>query len=215
MRRTGRRAKSRKAKPKTKPKRLTPRVKAPRMRAAYYLPKRPLPGLVNIFQTSALFATRKKLFEIGTTYSDMVKDVIERQLYDWKPLSPKYRRFKERHGLDPRILIATHDYLDGIGVRRLKDGSVYVGVKRRRHKPSGLMLERLARIHEFGTRNKRVPARPHWRPVLSVIKRDLKQTRADLKTVAYVPVQEFLRKQAYTWRGPSFPGRRFGKGVRK
>lgn len=93
-----------------------------------------------------------------------VKETIDLQKLDWIPLSTKYLRYKERHNLDTRILIATSFYRDNI-TWYVKGGTVYFGVKDIVHEPSGMPLPILARIHEFGTST--VPARPLWHPVLN------------------------------------------------
>lgn len=94
-----------------------------------------------------------------------VKKAIRNQEFNWKPLSPAYKKFKERKALDERIYVATKEYLNkGIGWWE-SQGKVFAGPKNGIHKPSGLTYRQLSRIHEFGTWT--IPARPLWRPVLS------------------------------------------------
>lgn len=100
---------------------------------------------------------------------DELKAAIRNQEFDWEALSPSYLRKKEREGLDTRIYIARGDYLNAIVVRRkpVRGKVVYtVGVLPGRHY-SGLTYVVLARIHEFGSRKRNIPARPLWRPIWS------------------------------------------------
>lgn len=98
-----------------------------------------------------------------------VKHRIESQLYHHEPLSPSYKRWKEKNHLDPRILIATGDYVNAIGVYAIRNKknrfmAFGIGVPPGIHKPSGLTYDQLYRIHEFGVFSRNIPARPHWRP---------------------------------------------------
>lgn len=103
------------------------------------------------------------------------KSIIRDQRYDWKSLSDAYLKQKERKGLDTRIYIATKTYVNkGIGYFE-KGGYSFVGPKPGTHKPSGLPYAVLARILEFGTWS--IPARPLWRPLLSVALRRSKHFR--------------------------------------
>ena len=80
----------------------------------------------------------------------------------WKPLSEKYHGYKLRKGLDTRILLAYHYYVNSITAYR--SGSDWVvGIKPfQKHPKTGIAMEKLAKFLEFGTR--KMPARPHWRP---------------------------------------------------
>lgn len=98
-------------------------------------------------------------------YEALIKN-IEEQGIEWKPLNPEYQAKKGLLGLDTRILIATGEYLSNIQIRSIyKTGKVtrHVGVDSRTiHTSSGLKMSDLAIIHEYGTSDGRVPARPHY-----------------------------------------------------
>lgn len=96
-----------------------------------------------------------------------MKDMIENQTYEWKPLSEVWTAKKDFHKLDPRILIASGDYLNSIqSEKKPLRGSVV-----------GNWL--LGRWLEYGTDGVpnlgaptqkgegRMPARPHRGPALS------------------------------------------------
>ncbi len=107
---------------------------------------------------------------------------IERIPFKVVPLSEDYQRRKVRKKLDVRTFISTGDYLRGIVVRTRLDpkaGVTYVVTMANRvHKATGIRLNQLALLLEYGTGaytvplfgNKnhmvtiKMPARPHWRP---------------------------------------------------
>jgi len=109
------------------------------------------------------------------------------------PLTVEYLKKKVREGKDPRILLSTGDYVQGIQVKKRRvpprqDRVVYVvGMANRPHRYSGIPLPKLARLHEYGASRYQVPlfgdpdkkvditipARPHWRPVMRTIRRVL------------------------------------------
>jgi hypothetical protein len=106
-----------------------------------------------------------------------------------KPLTKPWIRNKVRKKLDPRTFLATGDYVRGIGVRKRTDskaGVTYVvTMANRKHKVSGIRLQRLGLILEFGTRQYsvplfgdknnmvtiKIPSRPHWRPAYQELKK--------------------------------------------
>ena len=102
-------------------------------------------------------------------FRDYIRQVLEGQRYNWKPLSVDYAKYKAKYGLDPRILISTEEYKDSIKVFRTKDTGYLVGVPHKLHSESDLYLDDLAKIHEFGTET--IPARPLWRTALSIFSR--------------------------------------------
>lgn len=104
---------------------------------------------------------------------------VRRLPFNLHPLSPRTFLIKKKQKLDTRILIATGDYLRGIVVRRREEpgkGVFYViTVVNRKHHESNLTLQKIAKIHEYGTGEytvrwgnsdvtTKIPARPHWRP---------------------------------------------------
>ena len=103
-------------------------------------------------------------------------EAITTQRYNWKPLSENYLKKKRNDPeLDERIYIATGFFLDHIDVWEDQDG-VHVGFHPGViHEPSGLPLNVLARILEFGSAKVGIPARPLWRPALSAVMRRQKE----------------------------------------
>lgn len=76
---------------------------------------------------------------------------IESQSLGLAGLSEKWERYKNTHGLDPRVLIATGDYIDSFTVERK-------GKRTWQLYPKG--NEQLAEWLEYGTST--MPPRPHW-----------------------------------------------------
>ena len=114
--------------------------------------------------------------QIADAYKTELTTAIRGQKYFLPPLNKQYLERKRKLGLDLRKLIATGEYIKAIRVKlngvNLKDLKITYEVSppRTRIKPSKLnprpsakmTYEKLARIHEYGTR--KIPARPHWRP---------------------------------------------------
>lgn len=105
--------------------------------------------------------------ELADEFIEGLRTKIENQAFNHTPLNPEYRQGKVNQRLDPRILIATHEYLDSFVAERDETapaGTIQFrcGVRPGIHGPSGLRYSVLARVHEFGT--SKVPSRPHWRP---------------------------------------------------
>jgi len=108
---------------------------------------------------------------IATKFKLDLTSRVKLQAFDhWPPLSPLYVQQKAKRGLDPRTLIARMEYLKSIRVRSTRDQkgdqTYTVGVPQYAKHYSGLTFMQLAAIHEYGTRDRRVPARPHWRPTI-------------------------------------------------
>jgi hypothetical protein len=99
------------------------------------------------------------------------------------PLTEAYARRKRYAGADRRVLMATHWYVDHIRVWRWRPPGTsprrasgwrigFHPTVRARDlwgRITDITLNKLARVHEYGSRDQRVPARPHWRPHLTAM----------------------------------------------
>lgn len=132
--------------------------------------------------------TNKKL---AAALVEEVTDAIERQTYDWEPLKPKYLDKKIEQGYDPRTLVRTREYLDSISWG-VTGGKIWAGIKMGSMHSSGLPMAKLARIHEFGTAV--VPARPLWRPALSIVLRRNKKYRSAYRAAIRRATKSFARR---------------------
>lgn len=104
---------------------------------------------------------------------DLVRH-IQHQLFNHAvtaPLRPRYKEYKRKKGLDPRILIATGRYLQKIVVIPTKHGAG-VGMARGTHprlpgskRGRGISYDKLADYLEWGT--SKMKPRPHWRPIIA------------------------------------------------
>jgi hypothetical protein len=118
-----------------------------------------------IFQNAASLQATQAAKDAAKAIAEEAKEVIESQGFDWEPLSPRYLQRKIDEGYDPRMLIRTREYLEGIGWG-VTHNRVWTGVPPNKiHQGSKLPLIILAKIHEFGT--KTTPARPLWRTLLA------------------------------------------------
>jgi len=136
----------------------------------------------NVFKDSVLLVSKRKLETVAKKIAADLKERIYYQKFKHVPLSEKYLKWKKKKGLDTRILIATGEYVDSIMAKKLNDFTWKVGVPDKVHKGTKLPLKVLARIHEFGTST--IPARPHWRPVISIWKRKFRQTAKEIESLA-------------------------------
>lgn len=105
--------------------------------------------------------------ELSQEFVDSLREKILNQGFSHIPLNPAYLQSKIDRRLDPRILIATQEYLNSFVAERDEEadaGTIQFrcGVREGIHGPSGMTYKRLARVHEYGSG--RIPARPHWRP---------------------------------------------------
>lgn len=110
-------------------------------------------------------------------FVDELKFRIASQSFNHVALNVGYKQGKIRARLDPRILIATGEYLNSIMYEQLEetgpDVAFICGVRRGTHQPSGLPVHVLARIMEYGAvrQGRRViPPRPHWRPMFATMR---------------------------------------------
>lgn len=158
--------------------------------------KKTFTKFISVFKEEVSLAGFKCNKEIAREYSKEAKDVIERQRYNWHPLSPRYLKDKVSKGYDHRIYIRTGELLASIswGVTH---GKVWTGIPSRvkhvgkfanpdepKREPTPMWL--LARWLEYGTfdwvevvkkvkgkkkittiKTVRIPPRPIWRPLLS------------------------------------------------
>jgi len=109
----------------------------------------------------------------------------ERRPYRHPPLADSTVTKKANAQQDGRRLIATGAYVEGIEVfRGSKNGVPYYTVRPKpgKHPDAGVTHRVLAAFHEFGT--SKMPARPHWGPVLRVLRRVMEQRGPEVRAEA-------------------------------
>jgi len=109
----------------------------------------------------------------------------DRRPYRHAPLADRTVADKVDAEQDGRRLIATGAYVYGIQVfRGMKKGKPYYTVRPKpgKHPNAGVTHRVLAAFHEFGT--SKMPARPHWGPVLRVLRRVMEQRGPEVRAEA-------------------------------
>ena len=127
------------------------------MRAHFSVKPESQEFVARLVQTSAKFARQadRALGRIAEETAAIVRDRIARESFEVVGLSAKYVLRKRRQGLDPRVLVATLDYMNSIGSKRIGKGvwGVTADVEK-------------AVWAEYGSPKQKRPARPHWIPTL-------------------------------------------------
>lgn len=140
------------------------------MPATVRITRKVVPNLVANFERLVRKSASEQLEDLGGGLKDQVQALILGQMYLWVPLNPDYLKAKIKGGFDPRILVRTKEYVESITVYSLGNPSDRIAfrvsppVGEALHN-SGLTFVELARVHEFGDRQGRIPSRPHWRVV--------------------------------------------------
>lgn len=88
---------------------------------------------------------------------------------NWTPLNPDYLQDKIRQGLSENTLIATSDYFQAITsyvspMARGNNPTGWAGVKKAVLNADGEVIADIAKVHEYGSRVRNIPARPLWQP---------------------------------------------------
>lgn len=118
--------------------------------------------------------------ECTKLYYKNLTEGIQKQQFNWAPLTQAYLERKIKMGYPALMLIATGDYLAGIKIQEMVDRkglkSIFVGADNEAiHEPSGLPMSYLGAIHEYGTRDGKIPARPHYRPAWELSRNECKR----------------------------------------
>ena len=141
-------------------------ARKPPNRSVYFQAPR-LKLIAKEFNNPLLSAADIDEFELQAAQALLViiKDHIQRQDLPWKKLSAAYLAQKKKEGLNTGTWIATGelDYLLGVH-KDPKQGYYVGGAPNQIHKSSGLLLNDLIEIHEFGNALVGIPARPLFRP---------------------------------------------------
>ena len=138
-----------------------------------------LAEMASVLRDKAQEVGRKTALKVAGRAAGRVRDQILRQVgvAEWPPLSPPYKARKAALGLDERILRATGEYAASIVPRVDEENRQYVVApadrphRDQRLSKSDATLSQSGEWLEYGTVNAdgtvRMPARPHWRPVIT------------------------------------------------
>lgn len=119
---------------------------------------------------------------IATRYHEALLQHLESQDLPLAPLNEWYRQWKESHGLDTRILIATGELMENIKIYDIAVGKAFVGVKSGKQHKGGIDMALLALIHEYGSVETGMPARPLYRLTLQELKSKLSSVLQSIVT---------------------------------
>ena len=113
-----------------------------------------------------LYRDKRRQFELNVARSLLmtIKKHLEYQDLGWQPLSPEYREWKEKNGLDTRIWMARRELVSKIKIIITPEGRYLVGIDPYEPHYSGLSAYHLAMVHEYGVPDLGIPARPLFRP---------------------------------------------------
>lgn len=130
---------------------------------------------IDHLQTFAYLYAEEAMDETAAKITREVRWGLEGQFFGHVPLNPDYLAWKQRAGLDERILLATKTYVRSImppdpqakrrvpGLDEPPDEQTWeVGPADEIHQPSGMNMRDLAALHEFGSYRLNIPPRPHW-----------------------------------------------------
>jgi len=168
--------------------------------------------VAKVAREAGMKAAREFLLELGGSFLFRLQEAILRQDLDLAALSKPYVEFKKRADLDPRTLIATGEYVESIEIQERMRGENYmvvVTVPDREHETSGVNLQLLARVLEYGSVKNNIPPRPHWRAIkeMFLLQEDMISRRAEEKIAREVReaikrgrVEAAYRKASEQWK---------------
>lgn len=93
----------------------------------------------------------------------LAKTHMSTQDLGWKRLKAATIARKVRRGESENILIATSTYFQSV-TSWVDNGTAYAGVKKTVTYGDGEKVENIAKLHEYGSKNGNIPARPLWKP---------------------------------------------------
>lgn len=94
----------------------------------------------------------------------------------WQPLRQATLANKARKGQSNKTLIATTDYLNSIS-SFTKRNVGFVGVRKKVVNAQGQALVDIAKVHEYGSISRSIPARPLWQPSFKELEAWIKQKK--------------------------------------
>lgn len=125
---------------------------------------------INDVETGLRKEVQEALRDVAKKFLESLKQSVYFQSLDLVPLSPRYAKQKESKGLDPRILINTGEYIETIEIveNQVSKGVLEIVIQApdHDHSETKINLRLLSRLLEYGSKNEKMPARPHWRPVM-------------------------------------------------
>lgn len=118
---------------------------------------------IGAMSSEAKKAQQLSLKRFGLKWEATAKSHLTAQDLRHKPLNPKYVAQKLKKGFSDKILIASGTYFQSIS-SFVEGDTVFAGVKRDATDKNGVPIADIAAVHEFGSRDGKIPARPLWQP---------------------------------------------------
>jgi hypothetical protein len=130
--------------------------------------------------------TKEPLLQVGLRGEAIAKLHLQNQDLGWQPLSDRYLKLKmkQRKGkrrLSEKTLIATSSYFQSI-TSKVLGRRVLIGVMRGVRNDDGQEIANIAKIHEYGSTARNIPARPLWQPTLEELKNYVTTARPFLRS---------------------------------
>ena len=165
--------------------------------AAFGTDSKPGPILIG-----ARYHVEEKAKKMAQEFRDRIYKQEFRSIAE-KPLSKRWLKEKIRRGLDLRTFIAQKKYVQAIQAQKTKFG-MRIGIvhgyridthvtKDGRTVKRRISYKMLQRVLEYGTFDKRIPARAHWRVMIREWKIRSKQHRASIKKLTLAQLRAMLR----------------------
>lgn len=131
------------------------------------------------------FASKQYLMQVGIKGRDTAVEHIQKQDLNWKPLTSRYKAYKEKKKLSNKILISDSTYWQNITTFTEKD-KAYIGVKRDVKDKDGNQIANIAKVLEYGSVSRNIPARPLWSPVMMEMKKWIRENKFVLFLAKYI-----------------------------
>ncbi len=129
---------------------------------------------------------REPMRQLGLKGEALAKGHMRDQDLGWQSLSPKYLKRKQQSKKGKRrrsekILIDTSSYFQSITSFTTRD-TVQIGVMRGVKNEDGQEIANIAKVHEYGSTKRNIPARPLWQVVLRELNAHIVSTRPFLRS---------------------------------
>lgn len=140
--------------------------------------KADVPDVRRILKDIVETARKHSRVEVAKFAEEMKVELVERivtqkfEAFREYPLTEDWLKTKRNLGLDRRVLMATHHYVNSICVIKHSPTSFEVNVPKDarawdvHRQPIKLSLRALGAIHEYGSAASNIPPRPHWRVII-------------------------------------------------
>lgn len=121
-------------------------------------------NLTKHMEEDVMRANRIALAQLAARAEAIAVKHLRNQDLKWRPLDQRYLEYKTGKNLSDKILIATSTYFQSI-TSMVKGDVSFAGVTRKVKEQSGQFVADIARVHEYGSVKRNIPARPLWQPV--------------------------------------------------